>query len=69
MTEQMVSWEVRSVRQLRQRYEQAVRDQEDQFTIQHDGEPPLQFDTRYARYLLEYLEPRFNLEKKYVVHE
>lgn len=69
MTEQMVSWKVRSVRHLRQRYDQAVRDKEDKFSIQHEGEPELWFYTPYARHLLEYLEPRLGMEKKDAVHQ
>lgn len=58
-----VTWEAKSIRKLRAAYNKAVKDGVGQFTLQLDGEPPLEFIVDYAKYLLEFLEGRIRSAK------
>ena len=62
-TPRSIAWTVQSARMLRKQYELAVQNKQTVFTVslpdESPDEPPVEFDTGYAKYLLEYLESHF----------
>lgn len=58
MSDKMISWNKEMVKRLRKAYDTAVKDQKTEFIFDEN-----QYLTTFAKYLLEYLEPKFGIAR------
>lgn len=57
MNEQKITWGAKEIKLLQKAYKKAIKEKQSSFELSVDGTfPPLEYNTQYAGYLLEFLE-------------